>query len=370
MKIGIITSPFGFLPPDGIGAVEKLWFYIAQKFTIKGNDVKFYSKRSLHPTNGEMQIYGITGYERTGSLKLDLIKDFFYSIKALVKLKRCDVLVLNTFWSPVLCLLFRWKYKKCVYNVARFPKGQFWLYYFVDQFSCVSTAVVKALESEIGKDKRIVMVNNPVELSDFQYADEPENNKFIIMYHGRVHPEKGLDILFEAVNQLHQKYPNIQLKILGPTEIAKGGGGNKYVTKLNKICPNVKIEWIPAISNPKEIAFHLHSCNLYCYPSIADYGETFGVSPLEAMSVGRATIVSNLDCFKDFIINGETGFIFNHHSCDSNKQLAQIIEHLIIDPVLRKRVGLAACKKAKDFSVDKIADKYLCNFKTLLTIER
>lgn len=81
MKIGIITSPFGFLPPDGIGAVEKLWFYIAQKFTIRGNDVKFYSKRPLHPTNGEMQIYGITGYERTGSLKLDLIKDFFYSIR-------------------------------------------------------------------------------------------------------------------------------------------------------------------------------------------------------------------------------------------------------------------------------------------------
>ena len=28
MKIGIITSPFGPLPPNALGAVERLWYYV------------------------------------------------------------------------------------------------------------------------------------------------------------------------------------------------------------------------------------------------------------------------------------------------------------------------------------------------------
>ncbi|OUO19571.1 glycosyltransferase family 4 protein [Bacteroides sp. An322] len=370
MRIAIITSPFGSLPPKGIGAVEKLWYYLGKEFCQKGNIVTFYSKdNDSYYDDKNLVICKLKGYQRTGSLKKDIIKDFFYSLRALVKLKNCDILILNTFWTPILCILFKWKYKKCIYNVARFPKGQFKFYCFVNQFSCVSLAVSRALAYELGKNDRIVMVNNPVELKDFKFTPEKEGCKFIIMYHGRVHPEKGLHLLFAAVNELYNKYSNLQLKIVGATNIEDGGGGEKYVEKLKNIAPLVPIEWINAINDPKKIALELASCNLYCYPSIADQGETFGVAPLEAMAIGRTVIVSNLECFKDFIEDGKSGFIFDHHSKNSVQELSLIIEDLINNSQLRQLVGKNASEKAKQFSVEAIASQYLNNFNQILNVD-
>lgn len=370
MNIAIITSPFGLLPPKGIGAVEKIWYYLAEYFGRKNICVDFYSKVERANYCNNVIIHSVKGYQRTGILIGDLIKDFYYSLVALIKLKSCDILVLNTFWSPILCVFFKWKYKKSIYNVARFPKGQFKLYHFIDRFTCVSLAVSKALEKEIGKDSRIVTINNPVELNDFKYSEEQQSEDFIIMYHGRVHPEKGLHLLFSAANALYDKYPKIKLKILGTTKIESGGGGEKYVNELKQIATNVPIMWIEATSNPTAIAKELASCHLYCYPSIADKGETFGVSPLEAMAIGRAVIVSDLDCFKDFVINDETGFIFDHHSEKAIDQLQGLIEKLVVDQTLRKTIGKAASEKAKQFSVENIANQYLNDFTMLLSVAK
>ena len=370
MNIAIITSPFGLLPPKGIGAVEKIWYYLAEYFSRKNICIDFYSKDESANSHHRIIIHNINGYQRTGTLIGDLMKDLCYSLIALVKLKPCDILILNTFWTPILCVLFKWKYKKCIYNVARYPKGQFRLYCFVDQYACVSSAVSKALEKEIGKDSRIVTINNPVELNDFKYSEEQQCEDFVIMYHGRVHPEKGLHLLFYAANALYNKYPNLKLKILGTTKIESGGGGEKYVAELKQIATNVPIMWIEATSNPTAIAKELASCHLYCYPSIADKGETFGVSPLEAMAIGRAVIVSDLDCFKDFVINDETGFIFDHHSEKAIDQLQGLIEKLVVDQTLRKTIGKAASEKAKQFSVENIANQYLNDFTMLLSVAK
>ena len=41
MKIGIITSPFGPLPPNALGAVERLWYYVGICMSAKGHEVIF-----------------------------------------------------------------------------------------------------------------------------------------------------------------------------------------------------------------------------------------------------------------------------------------------------------------------------------------
>ncbi len=368
MKIGIITSPFGALPPVGIGAVEKIWFYIAEEFSKKGNSVFLYAKEdNVDRQRFNSRYVYLKGYRRTGSLVGDIIKDFIYSVRALYALQPCDILVMNTFWSPVFCRLFKKKYKKSVYNVARMPKGQFRLYRSVDQFSCVSESVCQALELEIGKSSRIALVHNPIELKHFAYVAEPKNkDEFFIMYHGRVHPEKGLDLLFAAVNRLYEKYPFLRLKIVGPTELGNGGGGKKYIEHLEQLAGNVPVVWKGAINEPHKLAHEIALSDLYCYPSIAEKGETFGVAPLEAMAVGRTVIVSKLACFSDFLIDGMNGFVFDHRSDNAISSLSDIIERMILQPDLREQVGRKACQSALKFSVEAIAEKYLHNFEDLL----
>ena len=136
-KINIITSPFGSIPPYAIGAVEKLWKSCGDYYLSKDVDVCFLSKRPKDNILDDKNHIYIKGYGRTGSWTKDFMLDFVYSIKALWKMPKCDAVVLNTIWSPVLLPLFKGKYKVSLYNVARFPKKQFGFYKTVDILSCV-----------------------------------------------------------------------------------------------------------------------------------------------------------------------------------------------------------------------------------------
>lgn len=366
MKIGIITSPFGPLPPNALGAIERRWYYIGNAIARKGHSVDFYSKADKgYLSETDVKINQILGYKRTKHIWGDIIKDFVFTLKALVRLKKCDILVQNTFWSPILSPLFFWKYRKTVYNVARMPKGQFRLYGAVHQFSCVSQAVKNEMEAYVGKDKRVVVVSNPVNVHYYGYKERANQDDIItIGYHGRIHREKGLDLLCKAAQLLSEKY-KIRLMIIGPHETQRGGSGDEYVAQLKSLCPNVEITFTGAISNPSRLNEQLGLCDIYCYPSMADKGETFGVSPLEAMCTGCPVVVSSLACFRDFITDGETGLVFDHHAENAVEQLAEKLESYIESAELREKVGRAAYQKAQEFSVEKIAEKYIENFEKL-----
>lgn len=372
MKITIITSPFGYIPPHGYGAVEKIWYDLAGEMIKEGHSVSFISKEYKEELKdasiNDISTNYIKGYSWTGSLKKDLVLDFIYSFKALYTLKKTDILIFNTFWTPLICFLFWWKYDKTVYNVARFPKGQFRFFKHINRLACVSSAVYNELLVQTPSVKNISkVISNPVNTDVFKYSKEfLETTKFRVVYTGRVHPEKGLTILVKSCNLLVVKYPNLELVIVGPRSIANGGGGDKYVEKLNELASSFSVNWCDPISDSRLLKEEIVRSTIFCYPSIAEKGETFGVSPLEAMAAGRATIVSNLTCFKDFVVDNENGLIFNHSLENPELDLYNKIEALINNVDLRKKIAINGAKTALNFSNKKIAKEYLEDFYDLL----
>lgn len=373
MKITIITSPFGFIPPNGYGAVEKIWFDVANEMVKQGHELSFLSKRfdkqiTANNIDG-IKIKYIKGYDWTGSLKKDLVLDFIYSFKAMFALKKTDVLVLNTFWSPLICFLFFWKYKKTVYNVARFPKGQFKFFKHIDRLSCVSSAVYEALIQQTPSVKHLAkVISNPVNTDVFKVSEVKhfKNDTLRIVYTGRVHPEKGLDLLVKAFNMLCDEYSNIELAIVGPRAISNGGGGDAYIKSLNDLATKFKINWINPVSDANLLKSEIDKATIFCYPSVAEKGETFGVAPLEAMATGCATIVSDLACFKDFISHKINGLVFNHKAAQPEVELKNAIKLLLNDNDLRHKLAKNGASTALDFSNKNIADLYLKDFKQLL----
>lgn len=368
MNITIITGPFGYIPPYGIGAVEKLWYDLALEFKKEGCDVTIISKRPDLPESLKEDIDRIyvKGYKRRKTIYGDLMLDFIYSIKCLFKIQKTDILVMNAFWLPLLCWLFRNKYAVSVFNVTRYPKGQFQYYWWTDMFFCVSTAVENALNKQLtDKKDKIKTINNPIDTAIYTYREKETTTDFIIMYHGRIHQEKGLGLLVKASRILMEKYPQIKLVFVGARDIAHGGGGEQYVQLLDKMAGG-KIIWVDPISDPMLLADKIASCDIYCYPSVAEKGETFGVAPLEAMGIGRPVIVSALECFNDFLEDRVNGFVFDHRSPNAVNELADIMELLIENPDLRKKIGREACRSSRRFSNQHIADKYLYEFNKLL----
>lgn len=125
---------------------------------------------------------------------------------------------------------------------------------------------------------------------------------------------------------------------------------------------NFNIEWISPIYNPKELAATIREGNIFCYPSLAEKGETFGVSPLEGMGLGLVPIVSDLDCFKDFV-NKQNGFVFERKSDSAVKQIMDCVAQLIESRKLYEQKSAKAIETAKQFSVQNVAEMYMNKFK-------
>ena len=257
------------------------------------------------------------------------------------------------------------KYKKLVYNVARFPKRHLRMYRGVDLFACTSKAVANALVCIIPRfASRICIVSNPVEIVG---SDSSGGNKrkWLVGYHGRVHKEKGLDILARAIADLADEFHQIRIKVIGAWDVGSGGSGESYKFCLDCLSGG-RIDWIGPEPDRKRLATELMECSAYCYPSVAEKGETFGVSPLEAMALGLPTIVSGLECFEDFLKNGENGLVFNHRAKNPAGELTAELKMALGNKTLGGRLGLAAAETAKGFSTELISGKWSVAFEELM----
>src|SRR4051812_34933818 len=145
MKITIVLGAFFPVPPIMGGAVEKIWFDLAQEFARRGHEIVQIS-RAVPQLPGAEMIGGvrhvrIAGFETPRSLwKLKLL-DLVYSIRALRVLPRSDVTITNTFWLPIFL-------RNAYVHVARYPKGQMKLYSRAVRLQAPSQAVGSAISSE------------------------------------------------------------------------------------------------------------------------------------------------------------------------------------------------------------------------------
>ena len=367
-RITIITCPFGGVPPVAIGAVEKLFYQLAGEWARNGHDVCFVCAGG--GDDSRMRFVRLKTYKRTGSTKKDLFWDFLYSVKALWKCPKTDVLVCNTFWTPVFAPLFRWKYKRLVYGVHRYPKGQFWLYMFVHSFMCVSTCVGNALRSELNKygllwrSKKVEVIVNPIDGEIFHKLSGPLCTEGIVVYAGRVHPAKGILVLANACNVLYAEGLCRKLLLIGPWESNKGGGGESFVKQIECAVGNCPVELSGAIYEPAKLAELERSASLFVYPSEDEFGEACPVAPLEAMSIGLPTIVSDLRCYDDYAHAGVNSERFIKGNCDD---LVSKMRRILTHPDEARSLGAVASETAKQFYIPHVAKKYEKKFEEVLS---
>lgn len=355
MKICVITSPFGALPPTAVGAVEKLFHQLAGEWVRNGHQVSFVCAGG--GDNPKVDYVRLKRYERTGSTKTDLIWDFIYSLKALWATPKTDILLCNTFWSPVFAPLLRWKYKKLLYGVHRYPKKQFFFYPFVHKFICVSSAVAEPLKKQVAA-KRVCVVVNPIDTAVFK----PELRQVMkgrVLYAGRIHPLKGLRCLAEACGRLFDEGAVKELVFVGPHELTKGGGGEAFVGELKSCAAVCPVTLMRAVSDPVKLAEIERSAEVFVYPSEDVTGESFGIAPLEAMALGVPTIVSELKCFDEFVRDGVNALKFKLGNIDS---LVEKLRTVLCDGSASARIGSTAAQDAMRFSIADIAQQYLKEF--------
>jgi glycosyltransferase involved in cell wall biosynthesis len=377
MKITIVTGAFLPVPPIMGGAVEKAWFGLAQEFARRGYEVVFVSRKVRELPRKEVvdaiKHIRVRGFDTPPSLLWLKFLDLLYSLRALSivrsrrmsELPAADVIVTNTFWLPI---LLRNQQRGNVYvHVGRFPKGQMRFYSRAARLQAPSRAVADAIKTETPQlASKVAVIPYPLPYTTSGITPAPmEKREKIVLFVGRVHPEKGVHLLVEAfAKRARTVFADWKLMIVGPGEAKYGGGGEAYLAALNRAAQGAegKVIFAGAIFDPVALAKQYRSARLFIYPSLAERGEAFGLAPLEAMAHGCAVLVSNLDCFADFVRDGETGFVFDHRAADPAAALTEKMRQVIVDQALLAGVAGAGERKSAEYALEHVADQFLADF--------
>ena len=153
MKITIVLGAFFPVPPVMGGAVEKVWFALAQEFARRGHEVVQVSRAvprfPAKETIGGVKHLRLRGFDAPRSLIWLKVLDLLYSIRTMSILPKADIIVTNTFWLPL--LLRNSKRGRVYVHVARYPKGQTRFYGKAARLQAPSHAVARAVMDEAPK---------------------------------------------------------------------------------------------------------------------------------------------------------------------------------------------------------------------------
>lgn len=371
MRINCIIGPYLPVPPVQGGACEKIFFALCEEFATRGHHVTMISRRfeglaNDEITNGVRHVR-IPSRDRPGNPWLYRLFDVLYALRVRWSLPPADVTITNSVSMP---LIIRHRTAGKIYvDVARYPKGQMWIYRRVDRLQACSSHIARAVIEQSPSVAHLVKaIPNALTSVFAQRAHEPldHDRDKAIVFVGRVAREKGLHLLIRAFGLIAGRHPDWRLVVVGPHLETQGGDGEAFLAEL-------KAEAAPAgdavtfagpIFDELALAARYRRSAIFVYPSVADKGEAFPVAPLEAMACGCAPVVSDLRCFDDALVPGQNGLSFDHHDA-SGQTLAAVLERLITSESLRREIATAAKLTSRSYVPSAVADLFLSDFAEL-----
>ncbi len=177
----------------------------------------------------------------------------------------------------------------------------------------------------------------------------------IILFLGRIHPVKGLELLVKSFSEIIISNPDVHLVIAGPYE-------KSYKSHLERILAMsgaLNNCTFTGMLNEKEKLAWLHRANIFVLPS---YSEGMSISTLEAMASKVPVIITN-HCQLPDVGSHNAGLIVSTEVSEITKGL----RYLIDNPNDRQSMGFNGHQLVKNkYTWDVIGDNYLNMYEDIL----
>ena len=205
--------------------------------------------------------------------------------------------------------------------------------------------------TKMGVDEnKIEIVPNGINLSEYEKLPDKgvfrkkygiNSNEKTVLYLGRIHRIKGIDLLVNTFSDLAEKMEGITLVIAGPDD----GFLSTLKAQIEDLKISDKIIFTgPLYENDKLEAYV--DADVYVLPSVYDI---FGITVLEACACGTSVIVTDKCGIAEFI--DKTGYVVK---CDKD-ELKDAIFKILGDVELRRRFDEGGKKIVrKKFGWDKV----------------
>jgi len=190
---------------------------------------------------------------------------------------------------------------------------------------------------------------------------EIEKNKKIILLPGRLTSWKGQEVFIEAINLVNIElgYEAFYGVILGSDQ-----GRDLYKKKLIRLSEQYRMsQQIKFIDHCKDMSLAYKVSDIVVSASIEP--EAFGRVAVEAQSMEKPIIASNIGGSKETIVDEKTGFLFES---DNSKALSQkILKVLTMDETSLKTIGIEGRKNIiQKFNVEKMCFSTYSEYKRIL----
>ena len=212
-------------------------------------------------------------------------------------------------------------------------------------------------------EEKIKRVPNGINLNE--YEDLPERGTFrkkyrienadkLILYLGRLHKIKGIDLLIDSFSDIEKKYSDVKLVIVGPDE----GYLPTLKNQIRTLGIGHKILFTGPVYGYDKISAFVDA-DVYVLPSVY---ETFPISVLESWACGLPVIVTDRCGIAD-IIDDRGGLVVPY----DKDRLSEAILRVLSDNSMRNRLGKQGRLQVEEqFNWENIAlyiEKILCNVK-------
>ena len=190
---------------------------------------------------------------------------------------------------------------------------------------------------------------------------EVDKNKKIILMPGRLTAWKGQETFIEALNLVNKElgYDSFNAVILGSDQ-----GRDIYTKKIKRLAEQYRLT--------SQLKFIEHCKNMPLAYKISDIvvsasvePEAFGRVAVEAQSMEKPIIASDIGGSNETVIDNVTGFLFQSGNAEALSK--KIVEALQLDESRLKSIGIEGRKNIiKKFNVEKMCFSTYSEYKKLL----
>lgn len=372
LRINLVMAHQVPFPPTRGGGVHNLVWMIAKQFAAKGHAVSAYSASADGLASHEVDAHGIEHLRVAGTsghpnVWIDNLNGLPYGARIWPLLKPADV---TSFHTPFSFLL---RYKRglgvCTHTLHRTPKWIVHLHAGLDRIYGGSHAVIEqALKIAPGLRSKFKAVHNCIELPD-QPPPSTFDEPLTFLYVGRFVPDKGLESLIRGFLAAATENSSIRLRVIGPQTSEEGsdlGFLEQMKTVIAQDPSGSQITLEPSIYDREVLFAQIRAAAVFCLPSLT--GETFSMAALEAMSCAKPLFVSDFGPMREMVDHEQNGYIAK---AGDSTAWADGVRYFVRNQQLIPVMGLSSFTKAKNsFSVERIADEYLADFRVLIAAHR
>jgi glycosyltransferase involved in cell wall biosynthesis len=231
----------------------------------------------------------------------------------------------------------------------------------VDLVIAPSTGMKQVLR-DLNVESLIEVVPNGVDLSLF-YSAEPlaradfgfKADDLLLVYAGRIAPEKSLDFLLRAFSGVAHALPNVHLLIIG-------GGQKQFEQEIQSLASELdlrrRVQFAGHI-NYERLPAYLAMCDIFVTASIT---EVHPLSIIEAMGAGLPTMGIQSVGVGDTVEDGATGFLAPRDLPAFTAKLTR----LCLDQPLRRRMSESARKTSAIYAIERTTKVMLEHYEKLV----